>query len=70
MLDIKFPSTTIPTTETNYMCMLFDMPLDADYHLFGWEAILDNVNVIHHMLVYACDDVIGKFSSYYTHNRI
>lgn len=58
-LDVTFPRHTIPNTETNYMCMTFDLPADKDYHLVANEAIMDNLNVLHHMILFGCSDPDG-----------
>ncbi|GFS24645.1 DBH-like monooxygenase protein 1 [Elysia marginata] len=55
-IDMAFLETTIPATETNYYCMTFDLPSDQDYHVIATEPIMDNMEVLHHILVYACED--------------
>ncbi|GFS21257.1 dopamine beta-hydroxylase [Elysia marginata] len=54
-IDLRFPSTPIPPTETNYYCMTFNLPSDQDYHIVANEGIIDNANVLHHQLLYACE---------------
>ena len=56
---MAFPETIIPSTETNYYCMTFDLPSDQDYHVIATEPIMDNLEVLHHILVYACEDGKG-----------
>ncbi|KAL3870626.1 hypothetical protein ACJMK2_038674 [Sinanodonta woodiana] len=53
-LTVRFPATAVPPIETKYKCMLFDLPQDGDYHLVATKVILDNVNVMHHIIVYGC----------------
>ena len=53
-LELKFPKTPVPDKETNYYCMLFELPTDKDYHIIADQPILDNRYTIHHMLLYAC----------------
>ena len=55
-MDLTFLETTIPPTETNYYCMTFDLPNDQDYHMIATEPIMDNMEVLHHILVYECED--------------
>ncbi|RUS91460.1 hypothetical protein EGW08_000784 [Elysia chlorotica] len=55
-IDMAFLETTIPPTETNYYCMTFDLPTDQDYHVIATEPIMDNMEVLHHILVYACEN--------------
>ena len=62
--DMVFLETTVPPTETNYYCMTFDLPADQDYHVIATEPIMDNMEVLHHILVYACED--GKFQVFRT----
>ncbi|XP_065180137.1 DBH-like monooxygenase protein 2 [Sycon ciliatum] len=47
--------TIVPAKETTYYNMNFELPADRQYHAVGFAPILDNVNVIHHFLVYSCD---------------
>lgn len=54
-INLEFSETTIPPTETNYYCMTFDLPSDQDYHVIATEPIMDNKEVLHHILVYACE---------------
>ncbi|KAK0040025.1 DBH-like monooxygenase protein 2 [Biomphalaria pfeifferi] len=62
-LDLRFPTFSVPASETNYLCMSFDLPQDQDYHVVADQAIINNSNVLHHMLLYGCDDVNSTFYS-------
>lgn len=53
---LTFPNTTVPAMETNYYCMTFDLRTDGDYHLIATKPVIKNSNVVHHMLLYGCDD--------------
>ncbi|KAL3870617.1 hypothetical protein ACJMK2_038665 [Sinanodonta woodiana] len=55
-MTVRFPPTAVPPTETKYKCMVFDLPQDGDYHLVATKVILDNVNMMHHILVYGCTE--------------
>ncbi|KAK3782593.1 hypothetical protein RRG08_038373 [Elysia crispata] len=55
-VNLTFLETTIPPTETNYYCMTFDLPNDQDYHMIATEPIMDNMEVLHHILIYECED--------------
>ncbi|KAK3604316.1 hypothetical protein CHS0354_025443 [Potamilus streckersoni] len=55
-LTVRFPATLVPPKETTYKCMIFDFPQDGDYHLVATSVILDNVNVMHHIVVYGCKE--------------
>ncbi|KAK3746408.1 hypothetical protein RRG08_043153 [Elysia crispata] len=62
-LDLRFPPTQIPATETNYYCMTFNLPSDQDYHIVANEGIIDNANVVHHQLIYACESDVPDRST-------
>eukprot|EP00117_Sycon_ciliatum_P020732 scpid46694/ scgid18381/ Dopamine beta-hydroxylase; Dopamine beta-monooxygenase; Soluble dopamine beta-hydroxylase len=47
--------TVVPAKVTTYYNMMFELPADRQYHAVGFAPILDNLNVIHHFLVRACD---------------
>ena len=48
---------TLPTDQVNtYACKSFELPSDQDYHVVGYEAILDQTDVVHHIVVYSCDE--------------
>ncbi|OWF46513.1 Tyramine beta-hydroxylase [Mizuhopecten yessoensis] len=55
-ITLRFPETAVPSDETNYLCMFFDLPTDGDYHFVAMEPYIDNVNVMHHMLLYGCEN--------------
>ncbi|GFN79647.1 DBH-like monooxygenase protein 1 [Plakobranchus ocellatus] len=53
-LNLTFREIEIPPRKTNYFCMTFDLPKDQDYFLIGDEPIIDNAELLHHILVYGC----------------
>lgn len=53
-MTLKFPKTPVPMEETNYYCMAFEFPQDGDYHMIATEPIIDNVHVMHHILLFGC----------------
>ncbi|XP_046567536.1 DBH-like monooxygenase protein 1 [Haliotis rubra] len=53
---IRFPETDVPAEDTTYICMIFDVPSDQDYHYIGSKPLIDNENVMHHVVVYGCSD--------------
>ena len=53
--DIAFNKTQLPNDVGIYYCQQFDVPHDAEYHIIAWEPILDNLEVLHHIEMYACD---------------
>ncbi|XP_061173634.1 DBH-like monooxygenase protein 2 homolog [Saccostrea echinata] len=60
---LKFPSTMVPASETNYYCMTFDLLTDGDYHLIASQPLIDNSDVLHHMILYACRDTVNTTSA-------
>ncbi|KAH9508904.1 DBH-like monooxygenase protein 2 [Bulinus truncatus] len=53
-VTLRFPQKVIPAQETNYYCMTFDLPSDQDYHIIAFEPVIDNRDVMHHILLYGC----------------
>ncbi|XP_052776591.1 dopamine beta-hydroxylase-like [Mya arenaria] len=52
-MNINFPMTSVPTEETTYHCMLVDFPA-GDHHLVATTPSVDNVNIVHHMILWGC----------------
>ena len=54
----------VPGKDTTYMCMTFALPTDQDYHVIAVEPFIDNINVMHHVLVYGlyATTGTGKYS--------
>nr|KAG5695070.1 hypothetical protein BaRGS_032563 [Batillaria attramentaria] len=55
-ITLRYPITSVPNTETNYFCMTVDLPSDAPYHIVGVKPFIDNAEVMHHILLYGCDN--------------
>ena len=53
-------SSPIPGKDTTYMCMTFELPRDQDYHGIAAEPFIDNINVMHHVLVYGLYATTGS----------
>lgn len=62
-LDVRIPQTEIPAMETNYFCMLVDLPQDQDYHLAATTPIINNSEIIHHMLLFGCSESKSNYSN-------
>lgn len=52
---INIPETPVPAKETTYICMLFEFPTTDDFHLVAHTPALNNIDVMHHIIVYGCD---------------
>lgn len=61
---LKFDKTEVPSKDTTYICQAFNLtellPPDNS-HLIAVTPDIDNKDVMHHILVYACDDNRGNF---------
>ncbi|KAK6166896.1 hypothetical protein SNE40_023501 [Patella caerulea] len=53
-MTLKFPSTPVPVQETTYICMEFELDNTGDFHIVATEPIVDNVNVMHHAVIFGC----------------
>ncbi|KAJ8300472.1 hypothetical protein KUTeg_021991 [Tegillarca granosa] len=57
---IKFPEIKILNEETQYYCMYFNFPMDGDYHMVANQPFIDNKNVLHHILLFGCDQPVTE----------
>ncbi|OWF46130.1 tyramine beta-hydroxylase-like [Mizuhopecten yessoensis] len=55
-ITVRFPMTAVPANETNYYCMLFELPTDEDYHMVATTPYIDNEEVMHHIILFGCDE--------------
>jgi len=55
-ITIRFPRTSVPSHTTTYMCLVFDFPQDGDYHVVATKPVIDNHHVMHHILLFGCDE--------------
>ncbi|XP_059152473.1 DBH-like monooxygenase protein 1 [Physella acuta] len=59
-LTVHLPSDShVPQKETTYMCQIFDLDsliTPGDYHMIAVEPVIDNVFVVHHMVLFGCTD--------------
>ncbi|KAH3777874.1 hypothetical protein DPMN_179322 [Dreissena polymorpha] len=39
------------------MCMNIKLPVDTVYHMIAFEPIIDNIEIMHHILVCGCPDL-------------
>ena len=56
----------VPKEETTYMCMTFELPNDDEYHMIAYEPIIANENVMHHIVVFGCEDTEGQATLSYS----
>uniref|UniRef100_A0A2C9K6P8 DOMON domain-containing protein n=1 Tax=Biomphalaria glabrata TaxID=6526 RepID=A0A2C9K6P8_BIOGL len=62
-VDLRMPTISIPADDTTYMCLSFNLLKDQDYHIVADKPIINNTNVVHHMMLYGCDDANTEFFS-------
>ena len=67
-IDLRIPAgsneSRVPAKETTYINWNFKLPSDREYHIVGFDPILDNLNVIHHFLITGCQAQIPTGSGY------
>ena len=48
--DLKMPpNSPVPKQTTTYQCMHIELPKGGPFHILGWDPIIDNKNVVHHI---------------------
>jgi dopamine beta-monooxygenase len=62
-VTLQFDKTKVPAAETTYMCQMFELPSDGDYHVIATEPVIDNANVMHHVIVRMCTEEQGEWQS-------
>jgi len=64
--DIRIPKSLIPAVDTQYYCKMFDINkmistqlktanYGATYHAIGFEPLIDNEKMLHHIVLYSCN---------------
>ena len=54
-IDLRFNNTLVPSDDTTYYCQQLVVPDEEEYHVIAWEPIIDNYEMLHHLIVFACD---------------
>eukprot|EP00105_Crassostrea_gigas_P028554 XP_011450241.1 PREDICTED: dopamine beta-hydroxylase-like [Crassostrea gigas] len=57
--DIRFPKRKVPAEKTTYTCMVVEVPEMEDHHMVANKPLIDNENVMHHLLVYGCQEEVS-----------
>jgi dopamine beta-monooxygenase len=52
ILDFTYNNYAVPSDRTTYVCYGFQFPQDKKYHVVRFEPLKDNLQVLHHMLLY------------------
>ncbi|XP_048751432.2 tyramine beta-hydroxylase-like isoform X1 [Ostrea edulis] len=59
-ITLRYPPTLVPNQETNYFCMTFELPQDGDYHMIATQPYIDNEYVMHHILIFGCEESVTR----------
>ena len=65
-VTLQITRTKVPSSDTTYVCQVFDLPSDKPYHMFGTKPIIDNPYVMHHTIMYGCTDDVGEWAKLLT----
>lgn len=52
LFNFTVPNYHVPSDVTTYQCFGFELPT-TDYHIIRFEAIRQNMQMVHHMLLYS-----------------
>ena len=69
-VTLQITRTKVPSSDTTYVCQVFDLPSDKPYHMFGTKPIIDNPYVMHHTIMYGCTDDVGEWAKLLTSRAI
>ncbi|KAL3852551.1 hypothetical protein ACJMK2_016175 [Sinanodonta woodiana] len=53
---LRLPQTRVPPEETTYICMIFTVPSNGVYDIIAGIPFVNNTDVLHHMLIYGCEE--------------
>lgn len=57
--DLTMTNFTIPTENTYYHCKVMKTPLlDQKYHVYRIEPLIENMDLVHHLLLYRCPPTV------------
>ncbi|CAG5121431.1 unnamed protein product [Candidula unifasciata] len=61
-VDIRLTKTKVPPILTSYVCQAQPIPLamDVAYHAVAFEPIIENKDVVHHMLLFGCEKSVSE----------
>ncbi|KAK6967742.1 Tyramine beta-hydroxylase [Biomphalaria glabrata] len=61
-LTVRLDNTSVPAKVTTYICQYIDLVKEigsGNFHLIAAEPIIDNANVLHHMILFGCNDSLN-----------
>ncbi|XP_066533801.1 DBH-like monooxygenase protein 2 homolog [Hoplias malabaricus] len=57
--DLTMTNFTVPAQETTYHCKIMRIPaLDQKYHIYRVEPLIENVDLVHHMVLHHCPPTV------------
>ncbi|XP_030261454.1 DBH-like monooxygenase protein 2 homolog [Sparus aurata] len=60
-LSVTVENITVPTTHTYYHCKVMNFPwLTTKQHIIVVEPVIENVDIVHHMLLYRCPSFVTQ----------
>jgi hypothetical protein len=50
------PNFNVPSRSTSYWCQKVSLPQDQQYQVISFRPLISNVQVVHHIVIYACPE--------------
>ncbi|KAK3516685.1 hypothetical protein QTP70_022190 [Hemibagrus guttatus] len=61
--EVTVTNFTIPPINTYYLCKVMRLPeFDRKYHIYRIEPVIQNLDLVHHILLYRCPPSVTKLS--------
>ncbi|XP_046692570.1 DBH-like monooxygenase protein 2 homolog [Silurus meridionalis] len=61
--DMTMTNFTVPTQNTYYHCKIMSLPVfDRKYHIYRIEPVIQNRDIVHHLLLYRCPPSVKQHS--------
>lgn len=57
-VTLRLPLSYVPARRVSYVCSLFSLPSDAEYHVIAALPYKDNSQILHGITVFGC----GKYN--------
>lgn len=64
-MTARLDLTSVPAKETTYICQIFEVDdVLHDYHMIASTPVINNSYILHHMVVFGCEDSVAPRSAY------
>nr|KAG5700389.1 hypothetical protein BaRGS_029641 [Batillaria attramentaria] len=64
-MTARLDETQVPAKETTYICQIFEFEdLENDYHMIASTPVINNSYILHHMVIFGCEDDVPTKSAY------